>query len=115
MMGSKLILAGDIGGTKTRLGIFTSSRGNVASVREATYASREYGSLEEIIEEFLGHGVRVDAACFGVAGPVVDGAASPTNLTWQMKTAQLKRKLPTGSVELINDLVANAYGLQALE
>lgn len=113
-MGRKLLLAGDIGGTKTRLGIFASSRGTLASLREATYASREHVSLKEIIEEFLADDFRIDAACLGVAGPVVDGVAAATNLPWQMKTARLKRKLLTEKVILINDLVANAYGLQAL-
>jgi glucokinase len=115
MTGRKLLLAGDIGGTKTRMGIFAISRGVPTLVREAVYASREQGSLEEIIEDFLLSSSRVDSACFGVAGPVYNGVADATNLPWQMKTARLKRKLLTDRVELINDLVANAYGLRILE
>ena len=114
-MDRKLILAGDIGGTKTRLGVFVNSRGNLVSLKETTYASREQGSLKEIIDEFLADDFRIHAACFGVAGPVVDGVAAATNLPWQMKTARLKRKLLTEKVILINDLVANAYGVQVLD
>lgn len=113
--GKKLLLAGDIGGTKTRMGIFTLSRSVPVPVKEAVYASREQGSLEEIIDDFLESSFRVDAACFGVAGPVSNGIVDATNLPWLMKTARLKRKLLTEKVELINDLVANAYGLKVLE
>jgi glucokinase len=113
--GRKSVLAGDIGGTKTRLGIFASSRGTPVSLREATYTSREHGSLEEIIEDFLADDFCVDGACFGVAGPVENGVAAATNLPWQMRTTRLKRKLQTEAVELINDLVANAYSLQVVE
>jgi glucokinase len=110
----RLLLAGDIGGTKTRLGIFPVSSGSPIPIKEATYASREYASLEEIIEDFLGDSLSIDAACFGVAGPVAKGAADATNLPWQMKTVRLKRKLLTGNLELINDIVANGHGLRAL-
>jgi len=113
--GQKLLLAGDIGGTKTRLGIFAVSRGMPVVVKETTYTSREHDSLEEIIEDFLASSVSINAACFGVAGPVVGGVADVTNLPWQMKTKRLKQKLLTEQVELINDLVANAYGLNVLD
>ncbi len=111
----KLLMAGDIGGTKTRMGIFSLSRGVPVLVKEAAYASREWGSLEEIIEDSLESSFRIEAACFGVAGPVVNGAADATNLPWQMKTKRLKQMLVTEQVLLINDLVANAYGLQVLK
>jgi len=110
----RLLLAGDIGGTKTRLGIFPVSSGTPIPIKEATYASREHDSLENIIDDFLDHSVSIDAACFGVAGPVVKGVADATNLPWQIRTARLKKKIPAQRVELINDLVANAYGLRAL-
>jgi glucokinase len=112
--GRKLLLAGDIGGTKTRMGIFTLSRGVPVLRKEAVYASREHGSLEEIIEDFLASSFRVDAACFGVAGPVFNGVADATNLPWLMKTKRLQQKLRMEQVVLINDLVANAYGLKVM-
>jgi glucokinase len=110
----RLLLAGDIGGTKTRLGIFAMSRGTPIPIKEATYASREHESLEHIIDDFFDQSVSIGAACFGVAGPVVNGIADATNLPWRIRTATLKRKIPTRRVELINDLVANAHGLRAL-
>lgn len=111
----RLLLAGDIGGTKTRLGIFRVSRGTPVLLKDAIYASRDHESLKDIIDEFLAQSPSIDAACFGVAGPVIGGVADATNLPWHMKTARLKRRLPTDKVELINDLVANAYGLHVLE
>jgi len=111
----RLLLAGDIGGTKTLLGLFPVASRTPIPIKEATYASRDHESLENIIDDFLDHSVSIDTACFGVAGPVVDGIADATNLPWQMQTARLKRKLLTGHVELINDLVANAYGLNVLD
>jgi glucokinase len=111
----RLLLAGDIGGTKTRLGIFRVSNGTPILIKEATYTSRDHESLKNVIDVFLSQPQAIDAACFGVAGPVLKGVAGATNLPWQMKTVRLKRTLRTDKVELINDLVANAYGLQVLE
>jgi len=110
----RFLLAGDIGGTKTLLGIFQVSGGMPIPIKEATYASREHESLRNIIDDFLAQSVPIDAACFGVAGPVVNGIADTTNLPWQIRTARLKSKIPAQRVELINDLVANAHGLRAL-
>ena len=85
-----MILAGDIGGTKTILALCDDA-GTIT--REATFAAADFTSLEAIIDAFLRPGDRVGAACFGVAGPVVDGVAKITNLPWTIAEAALAEKL----------------------
>jgi glucokinase len=100
-----VILAGDIGGTKTTLAL-CDDRGDI--VRDHTVASGDAPSLESIIDAFApGH---VSAACFGVAGPVVGGVAKITNLPWTIATASLVAKLGGARVALLNDLQATALG-----
>jgi glucokinase len=101
-----LILAGDIGGTKTNLALCDDAG---APVREATYAAKDFDSLEAIVDTFIAAGDRVTAACFGVAGPVVDGAAKITNLPWRIREDALAAKLGA-PVSLLNDLQATALG-----
>ncbi|MGH7896782.1 MAG: glucokinase, partial [Candidatus Binatia bacterium] len=74
-MPTKYVLAGDIGGTKTRLAIYALVGGKrVTPVREATYPSRKRHGLEEVVEDFLAAGrEKIHGAAFGVAGPVIDG------------------------------------------
>jgi glucokinase len=103
-----LILAGDIGGTKTTLAL-CDDRGVIQ--REATERSADWASLEQIIAKFEPGPVR--AACFGVAGPVVDGIAKITNLPWTIATASLAKQLGA-AIELINDLQATAFGMLVL-
>jgi glucokinase len=111
-----MLLAGDVGGTKTSLGLFDESRPGTPRVAHARVASREAGSLEAAIDEFLGaHGrPRIDAACFGVAGPVVEGRVATTNLPWQLDERELARAIPTRRVRLLNDLEAAGYGVLLL-
>lgn len=106
-----MILAGDIGGTNTRLALFEKGR-MVGGERK--FPSPKYNSLEEIIREFL-QGKTVTKACFGVAGPIRDGTCKITNLTWNIDAAHISQTLRIGSVHLLNDLEANAYGLKALK
>ncbi|MBI3635241.1 MAG: glucokinase [Candidatus Rokubacteria bacterium] len=70
-----MILAGDVGGTKTALALFEHRDGALVLVREAALPSREFPTLEAAVARFLADGARppIEAACFGVAGPVVDG------------------------------------------
>ena len=76
-----MLLAGDIGGTKTAIGIFSQEKGSHAALAEAEVHSADYPSLESIAKEFLAKsGIAVDSACFGVAGPVLGGRAKVTNL-----------------------------------
>ncbi len=109
-----LILAGDIGGTHTRLGIYGISQGKLRTVLEKTFPSPAYAGLKFILREFLEKGARIDAACFGVAGPVIRETAKTTNLPWVVSAASLKKELQIERVEVINDLVANAYGIAVL-
>lgn len=103
-----MILAGDIGGTKTTLALFEAG----VARREVTVKSGDHASLEDIVEQF-GPGP-VSAACFGVAGPVVDGVAKITNLPWTIATRSLEQRLGC-PVQLINDLQATAYGMLVID
>ena len=107
------ILAGDIGGTKTVLALFEISDGRPRRIREATFRSGEYASLEAIIGEFLRDepARSVETACFGVAGPVHAGTVRTTNLPWQLDEQTLAKASGAQRVKLINDLQAAAYGM----
>lgn len=111
-----MILAGDIGGTNARLAFFDANNGRLKLVSEAEYPSRQYRGLEEIVNTFV-HAERegVDAACFGIAGPVRNGRAQVSNLPWVVESARLARELQVESTFLINDLEANAWGIGELE
>ncbi|MBV8891309.1 MAG: glucokinase [Acidobacteria bacterium] len=111
-----MILAGDIGGTHARLAFFESGNGRLRLVNETTYPSREYPGLEAIVSAFIHQdSSRVDAACFGVAGPVRDGRAQISNLPWAVETSRLASKLNRGPTFLINDLEATAWGISTLQ
>ncbi|MBN1179295.1 MAG: glucokinase [Anaerolineae bacterium] len=111
-----MLLAGDIGGTKTKLALFDATCGTHAPLVKATYPSARYPSLEAVVRDFLLEtGAQVDRASFGVAGPVVAGRATITNLPWIIDTALLRTDLGLSSVHLINDLVAVAYAVPQLE
>src|SRR5271157_6604547 len=102
-----MLLAGDIGGTKTNLAIFSSETGWRVPYAEATFPSADYSSLETLVHEFLAqHDFAIDRASFGVAGPVVAGRANITNLSWMMEVTQLQHALHIPSVRLLNDLDA---------
>jgi glucokinase len=107
-----MILAGDIGGTKTVLAICDQTP---AIVREAVYPCEDHDSLEAILDEFLPAVDRAAlvAACFGVAGPVIDGVAKITNLPWTIDAAALSAALGV-PVLLLNDLQATALGTLVL-
>jgi glucokinase len=110
-----MLLAGDIGGTKTALGIFSEERGAHAAIAESEVPSADYGSLESIAKEFLAKtGVKVDRACFDVAGPVIAGRAKITNLPWNVDQASLAKELNLEAVDLLNDLEAIAYAVPGL-
>jgi len=109
-----LILAGDIGGTKTRLGLFRLTEAGSRLLTSNTFASKAYGGLESIIDEFLQGGEQISAASFGVAGPVVNGIAVATNLPWKISESSLGRFLNSKKIHLMNDLVANAYGIEIM-
>ncbi|HEY0756870.1 MAG TPA: glucokinase [Ktedonobacteraceae bacterium] len=112
-----MLLAGDIGGTKTNLAVFSTDEedGWTKPLAEATFPSGQYRSLEALVEEFQQqHHFSVDLACFGVAGPVVGGRATITNLPWVLEENHLKSALKIPSVSLLNDLNAIAHGVPYL-
>ena len=110
------LLAGDIGGTKTNLAILSSETGLRAPLTEATFPSGNFPRLEALAGEFLAQvDLKVEQASFGVAGPVVDGQATITNLPWIMNEAQLAKTLDLSSVHLLNDLLAIAHAVPFLE
>ena len=110
-----MILAGDIGGTHTRLALFEKS-GSYSLVTEMKYKSREYDSLEAIIHQFLAEKKKkVVSACIGIAGPVRSGISQATNLAWMVDSKRLADVLGLSEVHLLNDLEANAYGTKVLK
>ncbi|MGZ8221503.1 MAG: glucokinase [Methylobacter sp.] len=107
-----MILAGDIGGTKTVLSILTrDTNGSLTCLQEQTYPSRQYPEFDDILTAFLPVGMTIKSACFGVAGPVVNQRCQTTNLPWLLDAAALKIKLGTSKVKLLNDLEAMALGM----
>lgn len=110
-----LVLAGDIGGTTTRLAYFDSDGGKLVPLVESRFPSRESGSLEEIVGRFTAeHGLVAERACFGIAGPIRKGTVRTPNLPWSVAADELARTLSLPSVHLINDLEANACGIDLL-
>ena len=82
------ILAGDVGGTKTDLGLFKYSAGTLELVREHRYATAKFDSLEAVCADFLGASATVNAACLGVPGPIIDGRAHATNVPWELSSSR---------------------------
>jgi glucokinase len=111
-----IVLAGDVGGTKTNLALYDRRGSGLIPVRETSLQSRQFDSLEAAIQRFLESGPHqsVDAACLGVAGPVVEGRCVATNLPWIIDEQVLSRAIPAGKVRLLNDLEAAGYGVLVL-
>lgn len=113
--GNKILLAGDIGGTKACLALFSVTKGRFRFLYEKTFLSENYRGLEDILKDFLKKDKKIHAACFGVPGPVTKKIVKITNLPWKIETPSLRKELSTKKVEVINDLVANAYGISVLK
>jgi glucokinase len=110
-----LVLAGDIGGTTTRLAYFRDAGNGLETVAAEHYASREHGSLAAIVQAFVAeHGRATERVCFGIAGPVCEGRVLTPNLPWLVDAGELAGLLGMARVALINDLEANAYGIPLL-
>ncbi|HEX2385150.1 MAG TPA: glucokinase, partial [Candidatus Binatia bacterium] len=78
-----MILAGDIGGTKTNIALFSLENGRLVQQAKQTYPSKAYSSLSAVLNEFTAaHDASISAAALGIAGPVVDGTVKTTNLPW---------------------------------
>jgi glucokinase len=113
-----LVLVGDIGGTQSRLLLAKVKGSDWELVTEQTYLSAEYQDLIQVIKTFLEQNniiSPIDAACFAVAGPVISGSASITNLPWLVNEKKLSDMLHTPRVKLINDFIAVAYGISELQ
>lgn len=133
-----MILAGDIGGTKTNLALYDWTTERVDPIRLETFHSADYKSLEEILVEFLTppkpptpldevdmvdadsgtkqeeparEPIKLAAACFGVAGPVIENHSHTTNLPWVVNGAAIAKQFDIPRVQLLNDLEATAYGI----
>ncbi|GIW11383.1 MAG: glucokinase [Dehalococcoidia bacterium] len=104
-----MLLAGDIGGTKARLALVNPATGPREPVAEEEFTSGAYPGMEALLRDFLQrHPARLSAACLAVAGPVVDGVATLTNLPWAVREQELAAALRLRRVRLVNDLQALA-------
>lgn len=111
-----MILAGDIGATRTRLAAFETTGSRLQCVVEKTYPSQQYDGLSTILAGFIKtEGIPVHSACLGVAGPVRGGRSKISNLPWIIDSRELAKQLRLDSAGLLNDLEAYAYGIDALE
>jgi glucokinase len=119
MMFQTMILAGDIGGTNARLALYQQDNNNddsqFVAVHEKVFASKEFRGLDEIVLKFVSEtGVRPSVASFGIAGPVRNGRVETSNLPWVIESSRLAQELHLDAVSLINDLEAQAWGIQCL-
>ena len=138
-----MIIAGDIGGTKTLLALFDWKDQRVEPIRQESYWSADYASLEEVLTEFLeeeseeippseieeeatqrgesrkdsdsSSSPALTGACFGVAGPVLNNVCRGTNLHWIIDGKKIAQHLEIKQAHLLNDLEATAYGLMELQ
>lgn len=113
-----MLLAADIGGTRTRLGLFTQAPERPLLVDAREYVTLDYANLGAMITEFLvaadGMGERIEAACFGVAGPILDEAATLTNVPWRVDAREIAELFRLRRMVLLNDLEAMAYAVPVL-
>ncbi len=112
-----MILAGDIGGTKTNVALFQQDAEQLGTpINQKSFPSKQYNSLNAIIEEYVAANPgEVKASCFGIAGPVVGGKVETPNLAWTVDGDALARTIGVAHVALINDLEATAYGIEGLK
>ena len=113
-----MILAGDVGGTKVHLALYSFDGGKLTPVRDHKFPAAGYACLDDIVKEFLageeGQKQEIIASCFGCPGPVRDGRLKLTNLPWTLDARDLQKSLGIEHIFLINDLEANGYGIPEL-
>jgi glucokinase len=115
-----VILAGDVGGTKCNLALFSEQKGKLTTVFKQRFASKEFAQFDLIVKEFSRQAAshlssdRVIAAGFGVAGPVIDNHVRATNLPWTVDAKILERELDVEKIVLLNDLGATGHSIQHL-
>jgi glucokinase len=114
-----MLLAGDIGGTKTLLGLFSAGAERPAAVDVAEFVTLDHDGLESIIESFLKSrkldSRQIEAASFGVAGQVTDEVARLTNVPWQVDCERVAKRVGFRRTYVINDLEALAHGVTVLQ
>jgi glucokinase len=108
-----MLLAGDIGGTKTVLALYDAKGEQLTLIRDATFPSQAHATFEALLKTFLksSEAPTLRGACFGVAGPVIDGEVQTTNLPWRLEERKLAQALGTPHAKLLNDLEATSYGM----
>jgi glucokinase len=115
-MARNLVLAGDIGGTKTELALFSVRGDKLRIESQQRFLSKRYSGLLPVLQDYLsGSQPKIDAACFGIAGAVVDGKVTTPNLPWMVDVEEVRRALKLNAVMLLNDLEAAAYGIFTLD
>jgi glucokinase len=114
-----MLLAGDVGGTKALLGLFSPTPSRPIPISIRSFPSQQYPSIVVMIEEFLDEQATgrpaIDAACFGVAGPVIDDQAELTNVGWRVDGREVAVRFGLARCQLLNDLVAVAHSVSVLE
>lgn len=108
-----MVLAGDIGGTKTNLALYEVINNTLQLKAQEQFSSNGFSSLADVIREFKNktQQPQIEAACFGIAGPIINGNCRTTNLPWEITTTDLQEQLGTKKVHLLNDLESTAYGM----
>ena len=109
-----LVLAGDVGGTKTYLGLFSRAGSTLEAVRHGGFVNSRYSGLEGILSVFLEEGENIESACFGVACRIESNMGEMTNLDWVVDGGRIESAFGIKRVELINDLVAIGWGVALL-
>jgi len=110
-----MILAGDVGGTKTLLALFEIRDNQLVEQKSKKYASNDYESLEIILTDFLSDvNGKIESAAFGIPGPVIDEKAKPTNLKWSLDAKIISSQFNISKVKLLNDLAATAFAVPYL-
>jgi glucokinase len=115
---NSMLLAGDVGGTKTRLGLFAATGGRPSTVTVREYPTADFPNLIAMVEDFrkaAGSTSAIDAACFGVAGPVLNGVGHLTNVPWRVDADQLAETFGIQRVSILNDLEALAHAVPVLD
>ncbi len=110
-----LVLAADVGGTKTHFALYKVGKDSLELIREEKFASQKHSSFKNILELFQWNTPLPDALSIAFAGPILNGHATATNLPWSIDLSELSKELKFKNIFLINDLQANAYGLAALQ
>jgi glucokinase len=110
-----MILAGDIGGTKSLLAFFSPDSGPRQAREEQSLPSRDYSGLAELLKDYLrATQQKAEVACFGIPGPIVEGRSETPNIPWVVDARELKQVVGA-EVLLVNDLEATAYGVATLK